>query len=131
MYKIFKKFITPDSFENDAYGYVINHVALTVLGSLAMIMVVGIYYNLFSDGVYPNQVPFVFGTLFGYMLLWELGVQGWRGVDTLEDFMYFGMGVCFWLIIDMSAVINILLAWCFVFCVLVSIGVFRRLPKPS
>ena len=127
-FRKFKEFFHSESFEEDAYGYLTNQISHVVLGFYVITLIVGITFNFFLDA-YPNQVPFVLAAVFGYLFIWELGIQGWRGLDTLEDSMYFSMGASLWLFIEMDIVINRLLTWSLVFTVLLSIGVFRRLPK--
>ena len=127
-FRNFKEFFSSESFEQDAYGYLTNQISHVVLGCYVMTLVVGIAFNFFLD-TYPNQIPFVIAVIATYTFLWELGIQGWRGLDTLEDSMYFSMGAGLWIFIEMDIVIDRLLTWSLVFTVLLSIGVLRRLPK--
>ena len=126
-WKNFKEFFKSQNFDNDPYGYLTNQIGHIVLGCYVVTLVVGFCFN-FLCNEYPNQVPYVIAVMFAYVVIWELGVQGWKGLDTLEDSLYFSMGAALWLFIDMSEVINRLLMWSLVFTVLLGIGVMRRLP---
>lgn len=127
-WKRFKEFFHSDNFNSDPYGYLTNQIGHVVLGCYVVTLVVGLCYN-FVCTEYPEQWPFAVGCMFAYFLLWELGVQGWKGLDSIEDSLYFSLGASLWLFIDMSIVIDRLLMWSLVFTVLLGIGVMRRLPQ--
>lgn len=128
MFRKFKEFFGSNNFMDDPYGYLTNQIGHVVLGCYVVTIVVGICYNFFCTE-YPAQWPYAIGCMFAYLLVWELGVQGWKGLDTLEDSAYFSLGASLWLFIEMDEVINRLLMWSLVFTVLLGIGVMRRLPK--
>jgi hypothetical protein len=128
MFKKFKEFFSAESYEQDAYGYLTNQIGHVVLGCYCVTLAVGLPYVFFLD-TYPSQVPFVMACMFAYVVIWEFGIQGYKGLDTLEDSLYFSLGTSLWLFIDMIDVIERLLGWSLAFTVLLGIGVLRRLPK--
>jgi len=127
-FKKFREFFKSEAYDKDAYGYLTNQIGHLVLGNYLMTIVVSIAYFFYYDGsYYPSQIPFAIALMFGYVAIWELGIQGWKGLDTIEDSMYFCLGTALWLFVEMDEVIDRLLVWCLVFTVLLGFGVYRRI----
>jgi hypothetical protein len=128
MFKKFREFFASDAYENDPYGYLTNQIGHMVLGCYLMTMVMA-FTVFFITGMedYPSQIPFVIALCFAYIFVWEVGIQGWNGIDTVEDCMYFCMGASLWLFIEFDIVLERLTVWSLVFTVLLFVGFYARL----
>jgi hypothetical protein len=71
-----------DDFPNDWYGWVTNQISHIGLGVFLVFVVCLSSFGLIGEMPYKNAVYAL--VLFGY-LSFEMGVQGWREWDTLED----------------------------------------------
>lgn len=107
--QIFDLFKEPESFEDDpvrwSYGQMGHgYVGLSVACHFtALLFAVG--------GAYPDQVAVAVFVCLGYLLWWELELQGWRGWDTLIDTTFFVAGATLFVFIDMREIIWILEVW--------------------
>lgn len=71
-----------DEFPNDWYGWATNQISHIGLGVFIVFAVCLASFGIFGEMPYKDAVYAT--VLFGY-LAFELGVQGWREWDTVED----------------------------------------------
>lgn len=74
-----------DAFENDWYGWVTNQGSHIGLGVLLTFVLCAGFFLFFGEMPFKLAVLAVIAT--GY-LAFEVGVQGWRGIDTIEDTVF-------------------------------------------
>ena len=119
-------FFKPQAFEGDAYGYLTNQISH---GYLGIVLTTYLVFSIFLlTGTYPQQGPAVICIIMAYFLLWEIGVQGWRGWDSLEDTLFVSSGAAMYLFIEMDIVIFRLVGILTIMNIVVAIGTFRRTP---
>ena len=118
-------FTTPSSFTNDPVNWVYNQIGHGYLGVAVTCLITYALYC--TTGTYPNDFNIALAVPLGYLILWELDVQGWRGWDTFEDTLFVGAGSGLFVIIDMSEVIGRLTIWILITGVAIFIGAVRRL----
>ena len=118
-------YFAPSKFVDDPYGYLTNQAGHGCLGMLSMIVYTT--FILYATGEYPDQnmVGVVFIAL--YLVVWESLIWKFKGLDSLEDTLFFALGVFPWFTIDMSQVIYQLFAWVSVISIILAIGFTRRL----
>lgn len=78
--------IKPDNFKNDPYGYVTNQIGHTVVGALFLVFFV-VLASWFFMGEFPPKWSIIAGAAVGYAAF-EMVTQGWRGWDTVEDWVF-------------------------------------------
>lgn len=98
--RIFALFERPRSFNRDAYGYITNQLGHFVLGGVAPTFALWLWG--FLAGAHPLQWPITFLCLSVYFIWWELGWQGWRGRDTIEDTVFFALGSLPFYVLEMG-----------------------------
>ena len=74
-----------DDFANDWYGWVTNQLGHIALG--VFLVFVAALVGFLHVGEMPQKVAIYALILTGYVCF-ELGVQGWRGWDTIEDTVF-------------------------------------------
>lgn len=76
---------TPDDFKYDWYGYLTNQISHVGLGMFFVWLVCALSFLAIGE------LPFKIAVFFAMSLLYfsfEMIVQGWRGLDTLEDMAF-------------------------------------------
>lgn len=76
----------PEDFGSDWYGYATNQLSHCMLGILAACLLSGLHFWTFGEFAEKGALFFVIAI--GYAI-WEVGVQPWRGIDTVEDWVFF------------------------------------------
>ena len=74
--------LKPDSFPGDWYGWVTNQISHIFVG-IALVFFASLIC-FYSFGEMPNKLT-IYGAIFAGYVAFEVLVQGWRGVDTVED----------------------------------------------
>lgn len=126
MFKRIIEFFKPQAYERDVYGYLTNQISHGYLGIVLTTYFVFAYYMF--TGAYPEQIPFVVCIVVGYLLLWEIGVQGWRNWDSIEDTFFVLAGASLYIFVGMDIAIFKLVGWLTILNFIVLIGTFRRTP---
>lgn len=116
----------PEDFPDDAYGYLTNQISHIWLG-----LGIPTAYCFVLDKVshYPSQILAVTFTVLVYFLWWELMVQGWRKLDSLEDTFFVFLGSSVYLYIEMYYVIDRVFIAYVVMALFLSFGTIRRINK--
>ena len=83
--EVFSTFTTPDGFRGDWYGYVTNQVSHWALGSLAALAICSGWYGLSGELPYRWQIAVIVAVIYVGK---ELLLDGWQGLDTVEDFVF-------------------------------------------
>lgn len=123
--RIIDVFREPSAFENDPVNWAYSQIGH---GYLGMALTTTITWTLFHvGGHYPNDWIIAGIVMIGYLLWWELDLQGWRGWDTIEDTLFVAAGAGLFVVIDMSIVIDRLALWVAGTGVAIFFGVARRL----
>lgn len=79
---------SPDFFHNDWYGYLTNQISHISLG---VFLTWGLCFASFLViGELPYKVA-IFSSLAILYFLYELLFQGWQGLDTIEDWVFFSV----------------------------------------
>lgn len=78
--------ITPNSFPNDWYGWLTNQVSHVFLGIFAVFVFSMVGFAIFGEFPVKTHMLAVIGFL--YIAIVELWLQGWRGLDTIEDSVF-------------------------------------------
>lgn len=76
----------PDDFRGDWYGYLTNNISHLSVGILWAWLASLVYF--YVVGEYPYKLQVLIGLGLGYMA-YEVIRQGWQGVDTVEDWIFF------------------------------------------
>jgi len=117
-------FGTPNNFAGDPYGYVTNQAGHFLLGFCLCSS--GAWSCMTFTGHYLDQFA-VFGVVvIGYFVAWELTVQGWRGLDTIEDVAFVALGAAPWLLIDMQYVLDRVFLFVLALAAALGAGAYRR-----
>jgi hypothetical protein len=78
--------IQPDNFKADPYGYVTNQIShMGAVGCLVFVYGVVLFVFLVA-GEFPPKWAIILGAAVSYSLIEAL--QGWRGWDTIEDWLF-------------------------------------------
>ena len=125
--QILELFKTPSSFRNDPVNWAYSQIGHGYLGFAVTTLIVWFVYRV--SGQYPDETTVAIGVFIGYLVWWELDVQGWQGWDTLEDSLFVGVGASLFIFIDMSIVIDRLGAWVVLTGLAIMSGICRRLPN--
>lgn len=120
-----REFFSPDAYLDNPYGYLTNQIGHGFLGCYVMTMSIGIWYAF--SGIYPTQWYFVAAVVFAYLMVWEIGAQGYRGWDSIEDTFYFASGAGLFLFVEMDEVIFRLVVWMSVLTLFLGVGTMHRL----
>lgn len=83
-----KNLFTPNFFRDDWYGYLTNQISHVSLG-VFLTWALCFFCFLILDGL-PYKTS-IFFTLTILYFLYELLFQGWQGVDTVEDWVFFSL----------------------------------------
>lgn len=78
--------IKPDDFKADPYGYLTNQLGHIALGVFFVFIVSRLWFEVFGE--YPVRLTLWLVTGAVYFFIVELMLQGWRGLDTLEDTIF-------------------------------------------
>lgn len=95
----------PNDFHADPYGYLTNQLGHGWLGNAVPTWAIWLISGVL--GSYPNQAAVSIFCVLVYLIWWELGWQGWRGRDTLDDTKFFAFGTTLFFVLDMSQVIEL------------------------
>lgn len=87
---LIRSFGQPSSFRGDPYGGLLNQWGHYALGAASFVLVC-LAYSLWAKEM-PYRYPTA-AVMIGVYLAFEIGVQKWRGKDTLEDTLFYAMGV--------------------------------------
>ena len=118
-------YFAPSKFADDPYGYLTNQAGHGCLGMLSMIVYTTFIH--YTTGEYPDQV-IVGGMMIAlYLVVWESLIWKFQGLDSLEDTLFFALGVFPWFTIDMSQVLYQLFSWVAIISTILAIGFTRRL----
>lgn len=79
---------SPDSFQDDWYGYLTNQVSHISLG--VFLTWVLCFISFLVVGELPYKIE-IFSFLAVLYFLYELLFQGWHGLDTIEDWVFFSL----------------------------------------
>jgi len=120
MFNQFKEFFKSNDFKEDPYGYLTNQSGHILLGLVIMIIPY-LVFEAYLSLVLSTVVVIIF-----YSFIWELGIQGFKRLDTLEDSFYFSVGSCFWLLLGTKATI---LLWGVLVVVPLVFGTMTRIRK--
>ena len=77
-----------DAFPNDWYGYAGNQLAHFALGIATASMLSQLHFAVFGEFAQKGALWCVIAI--GYMMF-EIIKQGWKGFDTIEDWMFFAL----------------------------------------
>lgn len=119
--------IKPDDFAGRPYAYLTNQAGHFLLGFCVVTFYV--WAQVVVTGIYIPQgvaVAVCVAVYFGFI---ELTLQGWRGLDTLQDTYFFACGTAAWLTIDMSQVIHKLMAAELLLAISLAIGTAREIRR--
>ncbi len=115
----------PDDFRVDPYGYLTNQISHGYLGMYSITFYCWSVFHLTGD--YPSQDISGLMLIAVYFVIWEIGYQGWRGWDTMEDTYFVYMGIFPWHFIDMSQIIDKLFVWEVLVAVSLTLGTVARI----
>lgn len=119
--------IQPDDFRGQPYAYLTNQAGHFLLGFCTVTFYV--WAQVVVTGIYIPQsvaVAVCVSVYFGFI---ELALQGWRGLDTMQDTYFFACGTAAWLTIDMSQVIHKLMAAELLLAISLALGVAREIRR--
>jgi len=140
--KILALFSKPNDFKGDPYGHLTNQLGHGWLGCAATSFIVWGLSSVMAS--FPPQGVVAIGVVFIYVVWWEVGWQGWRGFDTVEDALFFAFGASIFVLLDMSSpvelgktipffagwrTIDILSAWHLIAISMLIPGVAKRLTQ--
>lgn len=74
-----------DNFAGDWYGWATNQISHVFVGVFLVFWLCTCYFFTFGEMPYKTAV---LGVMLSGYLLFEIGVQGWRGLDTIEDTVF-------------------------------------------
>ena len=77
-----------EAYKDDWYGYATNQLSHFAIGVATAALLSQFYFAVFGEFVEKAALWFV--VAFGYMMF-EITKQGWKGRDTLEDWMFFAV----------------------------------------
>lgn len=77
-----------EDFGNDWYGYATNQLSHFVLGFTLTCLFSAAHFWAFDEFAQKGALWFAVGFVYA---IWELGVQKWRGIDSLEDWIFFSV----------------------------------------
>lgn len=80
------KIITPESFEKDWYGFLVNQISHIAFGVTLVFFACAIYWV--GLGEFPVRWELWIGLAVLYIGIIELWVQGWHGLDTVNDSIF-------------------------------------------
>lgn len=86
--RIFRELHKTDDFSSDWYGYATNQLSHFVLGFTAACVFSALHF--WSFGEFAEKGALWFTIAFTYAI-WELGVQRWRGLDSIEDWVFYSV----------------------------------------
>ena len=119
--------IKPDDFRGQPYAYLTNQAGHFLLGFCVVTFYV--WAQVVVTGIYIPQAVAVGVCVAVYFGFIELTLQGWRGLDTLQDTYFFACGTAAWLTIDMSQVIHKLMAAELLLAISLAIGTAREIRR--
>lgn len=97
-------FLKGNDFKGRPYAYLTNQAGHFLLGFFGVAFYV--WVNFLLSGLYLNQTAAAAIVALSYLCFIELFVQGWRGLDTIQDTYFFSLGAGSWHFIDMEQVIH-------------------------
>ncbi len=121
--------VKPDDFKGNPYGYVTNQAGHFLIGFFSPSSYIWPVFVV--NGVYIDQSAVALCMLAAYFIIIELALQGWRGLDTLQDTFYVGLGLSAWLLIDMAHVINEIMLLQAVLVVALGTGALREIRRSN
>lgn len=123
--KIIDVFREPSAFPNDPLNWAYSQIGHGYLGVALTTSLVWVLLQV--SGEHPDELMIVLLVSVGYLAFWEWDIQGWRGWDSIEDFLFVTAGASLFIIIDMSEVINRLMLWVTLVGIAIIGGVYLRL----
>lgn len=90
---IWSELKTPDSYSKDWYGYLTNQVSHLALGFATACVMSNLHFMVFGEFAEKWALWFAIAVCYA---TFELTGQGWRGKDTIEDWIFvsvYGAGV--------------------------------------
>jgi len=121
--------IKPNDFAGQPYLYLLNQAGHFLLGFFGVNTYV--WLILVTADIYLDQNFAFAGLVLFYFLVVELTLQGWRGLDTAQDTLYFSLGAGAWLSIDMSEVIHRIMLFEVLLIVCLGAGVLREFSRQN
>lgn len=118
-------FRIPSAFEDDPLNWAYSQIGHGYVG--VAVTTILTWLLLYFGGEYPNDWLIAAAVPIGYLIFWELDLQGWRGWDTIEDTLFVSAGSLLFIVIDMSEVIDRLALWIVLTGAGILIGISRRL----
>lgn len=97
---LFKLFDKPSEFRSDPYGHVTNQLGHSWIGVAIPAWITWCIW--FVTGDYPSQTIIAVSCINAYLFGWEIGVQKWRGFDSLEDTAFFALGASIHILLYMG-----------------------------
>lgn len=86
--KILEELRTTQDFDGDWYGYATNQLSHFVLGFAMACVFSAMHFWTFGEFAEKGALWFTIAFLYA---IWELGVQRWRGIDTIEDWVFYSV----------------------------------------
>lgn len=117
-------FAEPNDFRGQPYAYLTNQVGHIFLGGTIPMYFIFVIYK--SVGIYPNQIWVTVFLMVGYLMFWELSVQGARGWDTVFDTMFFWIGASIYFFVEMDIVLDRMIAWMTVLAAVLMVTTYRQ-----
>lgn len=85
---IFAELRSPSDFGQDWYGYATNQLSHFVLGFTMACLFSALHFAVFGEFMEKGALWFIIAFIYA---LWELGVQRWRGIDSVEDWLFYSV----------------------------------------
>jgi len=86
--RVFQELKRTEDFSSDWYGYATNQLSHFVLGFTMACVFSAMHFWLLGDFADKAALWFTIAFIYG---MWELGVQRWRGFDSVEDWVFYSV----------------------------------------
>ena len=84
--KVIAELRKPEDFGGDWYGYATNQLSHFVLGFTTACVFSAGHFWAFGEFMEKGALWFVIAFIYA---IWEIGVQPWRGFDSVEDWLFY------------------------------------------
>lgn len=121
------KLFKPSSQMDDPEGWIGTQVGHTALGVYLCISYLWVILQV--TGNYPDQTIIAFLIPSVYFLFWEVGVQGWKGRDSLEDSFFVAFGASLLTAVDIGQVIDTAFIWVNSLALVLAMGFIIRVKR--
>lgn len=86
--RMLREIRVPEDFDEDWYGYATNQLSHFVLGFTTACVFSGMHFWFLGEFAEKGALWFTIAFIYA---IWEVGVQKWRGPDSVEDWMFFSV----------------------------------------